>query len=148
MSPTSGYSGTPLVKKLGIKPGNRVLTFGRPDHYLDLLVDLPDDVTLLQEDDEAEHEIEFIHVFAVEEHVLDVHFRRLKERMHLDGMIWISWPKKASKVPTDLSDAVVRSMGLSIGLVDTKVCAVDAVWSGLKFMYRKEDRKRLRKERA
>ena len=66
--------------------------------------------------------------------------------MKTDGMIWVSWPKKASKVPTDLSDAAVRDLGLSIGLVDVKVCAVDKTWSGLKFMYRLEDRKRIRLE--
>lgn len=135
---TAGYSGTPLVKKLGIKPGYSYMIVNAPDHYFDLLGDLPEDVQEVSFD--HEEPIDFIHVFAKDEATLHADFPPLKAKLAKHGTLWVSWIKKASKMDTDISDMNVRNLGLKIGLVDVKVCAVDQDWSGLKFMYRKEDR--------
>jgi hypothetical protein len=134
----SGYSGTPLIKKLGIKPGNSVLFVNEPDHYLELLGTLPDDVTIVK--DGSIKAIDFIHLFAKDEKTLHNAFPPLKSKLDKNGMIWISWIKKSSKLETDINENDVRDLGLQIGLVDIKICAVDEDWSGLKFVYRKEDR--------
>ncbi|MAU13597.1 MAG: DUF3052 domain-containing protein [Anaerolineaceae bacterium] len=136
-SQSAGYSGTPLIKKLGIKPGNRVAFVHAPDHYLDLLGPLPDGVEFLSL--EAE-QLDFVHAFYVEREQLAAEFAKLAAAIAKHGMVWISWPKKASKVPTDITGNDVREVGLEAGLVDVKVAAVDAVWSGHKFVYRKSDR--------
>lgn len=128
-----GYSKTPLIKKLGIKEGDEVLFVNEPDHYFDLLEVLPDVK-------EAEKEADFIHLFTHQYSVLKSELPKLRLKLKKTGMLWVSWPKKASGVPSDLSDGVVRQSGLDAGLVDTKVCSVDEVWSGLKFMYRTTDR--------
>lgn len=133
----AGYSKTPLVRKLGIKPGNKILLIKAPDHYLDLLGELPPDVTIVEE---SEEQVPFIHFFAKDEKDLKEYFPVAKKRLEKDGMLWVSWIKKSSKKETDISESDVRSLGLEIGLVDVKICAVDADWSGLKFMYRKKDR--------
>ena len=134
---TAGYSGTPLAKKLGIKPGMRVVALGAPDDYAGLLAPLPDDVVLTNEltADEA-----FVHLFGKERSVLEAALPAARKALRTDGMVWLSWPKKASGVATDLDGNIVRGLGLDAGLVDIKVCAVDATWSGLKFVYRKKDR--------
>lgn len=134
---TSGYSGTPLARKLGIKEGFKVLFINHPTHYFDLFEDMPNTQVATEED----NDIDFIHFFTKESDELKVLLPQLKKLLKMKGMIWVSWPKKSSKVETDVSDSVVRSTGLEVGLVDTKVCAVDEVWSGLKFMYRVKDRK-------
>lgn len=134
----AGYSGTPLARKLGIKPGFRLLIINAPDYYYNLFEELPADLT---EVDEGENEVDFIHFFVTERSELESRFDKLKSCIQINGMIWVSWPKKASKVPTDIDDGVVRKNGLDHGLVDIKVCAIDDIWSGLKFVYRKEDRK-------
>lgn len=134
---TAGYSGTPLIRKLGIKVGYAIATVNAPDNYDDLLGELPDDVRYTELSDGS---LDFVHAFYLEKAQLAVDFSRLKWALKLDGMLWISWAKKASKVPTDLTGDVVRELGLQGGLVDVKVCAVDAMWSGLKFVYRVEDR--------
>ena len=134
----AGYSGTPLAKKLGIKPGFKLLLVNPPDYYYSLFDDMPPEV---EEVDDRTQDVNFIHYFVKERSQLENDFGKLKSRMDINGMIWISWPKKASKVPTDVDDSVVRKTGLDNGLVDIKVCAVDQIWSGLKFVYRKEDRK-------
>jgi len=134
----AGYSGTPLAKKLGIKQGFKVLTVNAPDYYYDLFEDLPEDIVNASEDEQG---INFIHFFTKEKAELESRFSALKSLLDINGMIWVSWPKKASKVATDVNDSVVRNNGLQHGLVDVKVCAVDKVWSGLKFVYCKEDRK-------
>lgn len=134
----AGYSKTPLVRKLGIKPGFAIHLIQTPENYLEhTLGPLPDDV--------VQHpalipELDFIHVFTKQRIIVEAHFDDWKAHLSKTGMLWISWPKKASKVPTDLSSNIVREIGLAHGLVDVKVCAVDAVWSGLKFMYRVKDR--------
>ena len=129
-----GYSGTPLVKKLGIKENFKILMINEPANYPDLLGDLP--LGVLRVDSSAD----FIHFFTKEKEELVRVLPQLKLLLEKNGMLWVSWPKKASKVSTDVSDAVVKEEGLGIGLVDTKVCAVDEVWSGLKFVYRTKDR--------
>jgi len=132
----AGYSGTPLIKKLGIKEGHNVLFVNEPVHYIDLLGELPRGVSRIT----SNVSVDFIHFFTKEKEELIAMLPQLKSVLKKNGMLWVSWPKKASKVPTDISDSVVREEGLAVGLVDTKVCAVDEVWSGLKFMYRIKDR--------
>lgn len=134
----AGYSGTPLAKKLGIKSGFKVLILNAPVYYYDLFEDLPSDIVKSEEGDVG---INFIHFFVKERSELESRFDALKSSLDINGMIWVSWPKKASKVLTDVDEGVVRKNGLDHGLVDIKVCAVDNIWSGLKFVYRKEDRK-------
>jgi len=127
---TSGYSGTPLPAKLGVKPGSRVLLDGAPD---DLPVDghrrpgrEPYDVVLL---------------FAPDVARLSARWPALAPRVTTAGRLWVCWPKKSSGVPTDLTENAVRDFGLAQGLVDVKVCAIDAIWSGLAFVRRVADRR-------
>lgn len=128
----AGYSQRPLAEKLGIKPGMRVAILNAPDGYPPL-----DAVTLV---DPPAHPLDLIHLFTTRRAELDAEFPTLKAALAPNGMIWISWPKKAAKVPTDLDENLIREIGLALGLVDVKVAAVDAVWSGLKFVYRLKDR--------
>lgn len=128
----AGYSGTPLVEKLGIKDGFSVQFKHAPEHLPDLIGPLPSGVT------ESRDACDFIHAFYKERSLFEGEIAALMKAMKRDGMIWISWPKKASKVPTDMTEDVVRQVALPLGLVDVKVCAVDEVWSGLKLMIRKE----------
>ncbi|KAA3648735.1 MAG: DUF3052 domain-containing protein [Chloroflexi bacterium] len=132
-----GYSGTQLVKKLGIKSGFKVRILNPPDNYLQLLGKLPEDVTIAKQ---LRGPLDFIHFFTKESSALVQRSPKLKKALDFQGMLWISWPKKASKVPTDMNENLVREIGLSNGLVDVKVAAIDEVWSGLKFVYRLEDR--------
>ncbi|MTI26793.1 DUF3052 family protein [Fulvivirga kasyanovii] len=131
----AGYSQTPLVKKLGLKEGYKLVLINQPDYYFNLLGDLPD-VRLADENEQAD----FLHFFTKDIKELEEQFPVLKSRMKKDGTLWVSWPKKASKVPTTVDESLVRATGLDAGLVDVKICAVDEVWSGLKFMYRTKDR--------
>lgn len=135
----AGYSGTPLVKKLGIKPGSKILAVNEPEHYADLLGELPEGVTFLNEIP-LNGRVPFIHLFAGDAEALHNNFPPLKEKLDKNGMIWVSWIKGSSKMDTDIKGGDVRRLGLDLGLVDIKVCAVDENWSGLKFVYRKEDR--------
>lgn len=134
----AGYSKTPLVKKLGIKAGNTILLLNAPSHFFDLLGELPAEVTIA--DEKSDGLVPFIHLFAKNAAVLHEYFPIAKERLEKGGMLWVSWIKKSSKLETDISESDVRRLGLEIGLVDIKICAVDEDWSGLKFMYRKKDR--------
>lgn len=134
----AGYSGTPLVKKLGIKPGYKIMLLNEPENYFDLLGELPDEITIIRSGDAGP--ADFIHLFAKNEEILHSEFPPVKEKLAKDGMLWISWIKGSSKLETDINGNDVRALGLNLGLVDIKVCAVDKDWSGLKFMYRKEDR--------
>ncbi|MFC4349211.1 DUF3052 family protein [Kordiimonas lipolytica] len=129
---TAGYSGTPLIKKLGIKEGFRVRLEHAPVHYDTLLGPLPVGV------EDSQDDCDFIHAFYKERALFAAELPSLMAAIKRDGMIWISWPKKASKVPTDMTEDVVRDVALPMGLVDVKVCAVDEVWSGLKLVIRKE----------
>ncbi|MEZ4616434.1 MAG: hypothetical protein R2867_13155 [Caldilineaceae bacterium] len=136
-APPAGYSKRPLAQKLGIKHGHRVAILQAPDGYRTLLELLPDAVTW---HDTLVDDLDLIHYFTDSRQALAAIFPALKAAIRRNGMIWISWPKKASKVSTDLDDALVREMGLHQGLVDVKVAAIDHVWSGLKFVYRTRDR--------
>lgn len=134
---SAGYSGTPLIKKLGLKAGMRACFVDAPPQYLNLLGSLPEGVALLET---PGGKMDFIHVFVLTEQGLEAQFADLKQSLASSGMLWISWPKKASSIETDLSSVIVRNTGLAGGLVDVKVCAVDADWSALKFVYRLKDR--------
>ena len=134
----AGYSGTPLAKKLGFKPGHRVRTSNAPDNYLDLVSPRPDGVKISAT---LRKDIDIWHFFTKSEAVLEAALPKMRSAVRQDGMIWVSWPKKASKVPTDVTEDVIRRHALPIGLVDVKVCAVDDVWSGLKLVIRKELRR-------
>jgi hypothetical protein len=135
----AGYSGTPLVKKLGIKENFRVALVGAPDGFRGELVGLPDGVSFVTS---VQGQLDFIMFFATKQSELVRNFSRLAIKLKPTGMLWIAWPKKASGVTTDLSDSVVRETGLNAGLVDVKVCAVNEIWSGLKFVIRVKDRPR------
>lgn len=141
----AGYSGTPLIQKLGIKPGGRVCILSAPPGYAKTLGPLPADVTLLSRLGKA-HSLDFIHFFALRSRQLRVKFAELKTALRFDGSLWISWPKRSSdlirqsQVESDLDENIVRQIGLEAGLVDVKVAAVDETWSGLKFVYRLQDR--------
>ncbi|MGG1555126.1 hypothetical protein [Paenibacillus ferrarius] len=127
-----GYSGTPLVKKLGIKTDSRVLFINEPINYFTLLGELPTVKRVSR--DSISNDIDFVHVFSKSQEELFPLLNEFKDRINKSGVIWVSWPKKASKIMTDLSDDNIRRYALSIDLVDVKVCAVDEVWSGLKLV--------------
>ncbi len=131
----AGYSGKPLTQKLGIKPGFRIFAAGAPGPYEKLVGQLPHATTVVPR---LGGGLDMIHVFATERAMLAKKLASYRKAIESDGMIWVSWPKKASGLPTDLSDNVVRDVALPLGLVDVKVCAVDAIWSGLKFVIRRE----------
>ncbi len=131
----AGYSGTPLAKKLGIREGFRIWTHGTPETYLDLLAPLPEKVRFLKN---LAPELDLIHFFTPERGALLRRLPQFLPKIRRDGMIWISWPKKSSKVPSTVTEDTVREAALPIGLVDVKVCAVDETWSGLKLVIRKE----------
>jgi hypothetical protein len=127
----AGYSGTPLVRKLGLKPGMVCLILDPPGRYEVLLGSIPEDTRF---DEPPAGALDFVHVFVREAQGLQRRLVELRSRIAPDGMIWVSWPKKASGVQTDVTGNVVRDAGLGASLVDTKVCAVDEVWSGLRFV--------------
>ncbi|GGI55768.1 DUF3052 domain-containing protein [Winogradskyella haliclonae] len=134
---TSGYSGTPLAKKLGIKNGFKIKIVNEPEGYFELFLDLPEDLKKIAD---IKTKKDFIHFFTKNASQLDNAIKELKQEMEQNGMLWISWPKKASKVETDLNGNIVREIGLKNGLVDIKVCAINDVWSGLKFVIPVKDR--------
>jgi hypothetical protein len=131
---TAGYSGTPLAKKLGIKPDFTIFPVNAPADYQSLLAPLPEDVTFVRKLTKA---VDLIHLFTKSAAELDARLCTWRHAMK-SGTIWISWPKKASKVPTDITEDVIREIALPMGFVDVKVCAVDETWSGLKLVVRKE----------
>lgn len=133
----AGYSGTPLSKKLGIKPGSRLYAAGAPSNYAKLLAPLPDGVEIVSR---MPAFLEFAHLFATRRADLATKLRSTLAKLKPDGTIWVSWPKKASKVATDITEDTIREVALPLGLVDVKVCAVDEIWSGLKLVIRKENR--------
>lgn len=136
----AGYSETPLAKKLGIKEGFRVSLVGAPTGFRRELVGLPAGVRFVTS---VQTSLDLILFFVKSQFELTQNFTRLASKLAPAGMLWVSWPKKASGVVTDLSDNSVREIGLEAGLVDVKVCAVNEVWSGLKFVIRVRDRKRM-----
>jgi hypothetical protein len=135
---TAGYSGKRLVEKLGIKPAMRIAIVGAPRGYRSTLGTLPPGVTVAAA---ARGTLPFIHFFTAKRSLLKRRFPALKRVLAQDGALWVSWPKQASGVATDLTEDVVREVALAGGLVDVKVCAVDEVWSGLKLVRRLKDRR-------
>lgn len=134
---TAGYSRKRLVEKLGIKPGTRIAIVAAPPGYRSTLGALPPGVTV---GTAPRGTLSFIHFFTKKRALLGRRFPALKRALAQDGALWVSWPKKASGVATDLTEDVVREVALAGGLVDVKVCAIDEVWSGLKLMRRLKDR--------
>ena len=128
-----GYSGTPLAKKLGLKPGQRVWFFAMPESVRAEIGDVG-----LSEEAEPQDGVDAVHVFTTERRELEALLTRLRTLIARDGMVWVSWPKKAAKVPTDITEDTIREVALPIGFVDVKVCAVDETWSGLKLVIRRE----------
>jgi hypothetical protein len=137
-----GYSGKPLVQKLGIKPGFCIFVDGLSTAYDDVVGKLPDDVTIAKT---ARAPLDMVHLFAAEAKGLAAKLRGYRKAIAPDGMIWASWPKKASGVATDVTEALVRETALANGLVDIKICAVSDVWSGLKLVIPVKDRAKLAK---
>ena len=133
----AGTSGKAVVQKLGVKPGFRIFAAGLQGAYSDVVGQLPADVTIVSR---LKAPLDMVHVFATEAAGLAEKLVSYREAIAPDGMVWVSWPKKTSGVATDLSDVVVRDTALALGLVDIKVCAIDEVWSGLKFVVPKSQR--------
>jgi hypothetical protein len=134
----AGYSGTPLPQKLGIKPGHRLLLAGAPEGFLDeTLAPLPDGVTVLRS---ARPPVDVAVAFATTFDELRKRFAAAEAALAPNGGLWVAWPKRASGVPTELDENLIRDFGLDAGLVDNKVCAVDDIWSGLRFVIRLADR--------
>jgi hypothetical protein len=136
--PVAGYSGTPLAKKLGIKAGTILHAVQAPADYARLLDPLPENVTVTPK---ALDELDLVHVFTKKRSELVNLLNRYQSKIKQTGAIWVSWPKKTSGIPSEITEDTVREVALPLGLVDIKVCAVDDVWSGLKLVIRKENRR-------
>jgi hypothetical protein len=138
MSPAdpSGYSGKPVWQKLGLQPAMRVLVLGAPAPYAHLVGASEDDIRLVG----GRAAFDLAHLFARDASELERAVKSLAKRLPADGTLWVSWPKKASGVATDIREDTVRDIALPLGLVDVKVCAIDATWSGLKLVWRREVR--------
>jgi hypothetical protein len=134
----AGYSGTPLARKLGIKAGTILHPVHAPGEYLALLEPLPENVTVVEN---VAGELDLVHLFSKKRSELLELLTRYRRKIKQNGAIWVSWPKKASGIPSELTEDTVREVALPLGLVDIKVCAVDATWSGLKLVIRKVNRK-------
>jgi hypothetical protein len=133
----AGYSGTPLAQKLGLKPGMRAWFQNVPDS---IRAEIDRDAPPIEQLELPEPPVQFAHIFVSSCAILDCELRMLLPLLDPAGMIWVSWPKKASKVPTDITEDVIRAVALPLHLVDVKVCAIDDTWSGLKLVIRKERR--------
>ena len=134
---SAGYSPRPLFKKLGIKENFKVRLINEPAYYFEILGDYPTNIEINNEPTQL---VNFIHFFVKTSEELNNHLPILKDEIEKNGMIWVSWYKKSSKIPTDVTEDTIRNLALSMGLVDVKVCAVDEKWSGLKLVWRKENR--------
>lgn len=134
---TTGYSGTPLARKLGIKEGFKIRLVDQPDYYFDLFADLPETLNILKDKKIKKN---LIHYFTKSAAALRKDIVALRNEIEPNGMIWISWPKKASKIATDITEDTIRELALKNGLIDIKVCAVDETWSGLKLVIPVKDR--------
>jgi hypothetical protein len=134
-----GYSGTPLFKKLGIKPNFKVFLIDPPENYFSLLGGLPEGVSFVEV---IEEKVDLIHAFIKNRESLNSKLQEYQSEINENGSIWISWYKKTSKIPTDVTEDLIRDTALAIGLVDVKVCAVDEKWSGLKLVIRRENRRK------
>lgn len=131
----AGYSGTPLPKKLGFKDSTRLVVLGEPDDYAALLGPVP---AGLERQGAVTRTTNLVHVFVTRRRELADHLDTLRARLDPDAAVWVSWPKKSSKVPTEVTEDTIREVALPLGFVDIKVCAVSEVWSGLKLTVRKE----------
>jgi len=131
----SGYSGTPLAKKLGVREGACVWAMAAPEHYRTLLEPLPPGVRFAARLSKG---VDLAHLFCTQRAVMTDALRTCRHTLAADATVWVSWPKKAAKVPTDITEDTIRAVALPLGFVDVKVCAVDEVWSGLKLVVRKE----------
>jgi len=134
----AGYSGTPLPQKLGIKPCLAVVTINSPTNYRRLLGTIPEGVTF---SDRLRSDSSFVHVFIQKRSELEQRLSAIRGKIADTGTVWVSWPKRSSGVPTDVTEDVVRAVALPLGFVDVKVCAIDETWSGLKLMVRRSNRK-------
>jgi hypothetical protein len=134
----AGYSGTPLAKKLGINPGAKILTLNAPKEYRAWLAPLPAGVLFLA--GPSREGVDIVHLFVVSLYELEKSLPRAHRAMRTDGALWVSWYKKAAKIPTDVTEDLIRACALKTDLVDVKVCAVSEEWSGLKLVVRKERR--------
>ena len=134
---TTGYSGTPLARKLGIKRGSVVFAVDPPEDYSELLSPLPDGAVITTSPQPGTN---IVHLFTNRRDTLFAGLSRFRKLIIQDGMIWVSWYKKAAKLPTEITEDTVREAAFPLGLVDVKVCAVDEKWSGLKLVIRKENR--------
>ena len=130
----AGYSGTPLAKKLGIRSCSRIALLGAPKGYVKLLEPIPDGVVF---ESAASRLTDVVHIFVTDKGTLVSQLRILRRKLKPDAALWVSWPKKASKVPTDVTEDTIREIAIPLGFVDIKVCAVTDVWSGLKLVIRK-----------
>ncbi len=133
----AGYSGTPLAKKLGIKAGMVLHTVNAPENYAALVDPLPENVKIAPA---RAKELDLVHIFATTRAELGRSLGQFLGKIKQNGVIWVSWPKKSSGVPSEITEDTVREVALPLGLVDIKVCAVNDVWSGLKLVIRKENR--------
>jgi hypothetical protein len=134
---TTGYSGTPLPRKLGIKPEMRVAVIGGPEGFLDAEGELPPGVTVRRR---LGGTFDVVVAFCPRRSRLEQSLPRWQAALAIDGGLWLAWPKRTSGMATDLGEADVRRLGLAAGLVDNKICAIDATWSALRFVYRVADR--------
>jgi hypothetical protein len=134
----TGYSGTLLTKKLGITEGTKVVAIAQPANYAKLVAPLPAGATIVGR---APTRPRFVHLFATKRTDLVKHLAVIRKRIEQDGVLWVSWPKRTSKVETNITEDVIRAEALPLGFVDVKVCAVDETWSGLKLVLRKENRR-------
>lgn len=135
MSSDVGYSGTPLAQKLEIREGARVFVWDGPNDYRDLVAPLPMGVRFAKG---LDSDADLVHVFATARSRLERALKTLRQTLRPEATVWVSWPKKASKMKTDVTEDVIRAVALPMGWVDVKVCAVDETWSGLKLVVRKE----------
>lgn len=134
----AGYSGKPLAQKLGIKPGMKLFFVNAPENYLSLLGEFPKNSKEVKDKTSS---VDFIHLFVKEVSELEKFLPQTLKRAEQNGMIWVSWYKKSSGIPTEITEDIIRATAFPLGLVDVKVCAVDEQWSGLKLVIRKEKRK-------
>lgn len=134
----AGYSKTPLQKKLGLKPPLKLVTVAAPDGFRDWLGPLPEGITF---GNRIGARVQAAHLFVTRRRVLEEKLERLRGRLDQDGFVWVSWPKKSSDVPSEVDGDVIRAVALPMGFVDIKVCAVNEVWSGLKLVIRRSERR-------
>lgn len=131
----AGYSGTPLARKLGLKAGSALALIGAPEDYMGLIAPAPEGLRIGAR---VAATTDIVHIFSVRRPELERFLLSCRSKLKPEAAIWVSWPKKSAKVPTDITEDVIREVALPLGFVDVKVCAVSEVWSGLKLVLRKE----------